>query len=268
MKKVLFFLLLLPVVARAQYCGPFTPSAPIYYSGVHDKVIKSKLITGLGTWCIKLENCYNVTIKYCKLVNGLKPAIRLDNCHNITIDSNYIANTASGLYAFRCDSNIKFRHNLVLNIIGSAILSHAAQMNECNGPGNDISYNNIDIAIGEGDNPNPLIGDLINLYKSNGTPSSPIRIYYNNIRGGGTATGSKGNAGIVVGDLGGSYQDVQYNKLVNTGYVGIQIQGGTHIAIRNNQIYSSLRPWSGVGLASANYSGTPSHHNTISDNVV
>lgn len=268
MKKILFILLLLPVLAKAQYCGPYTTASPIYYVGAHDMVIKSKSITGLGTWCIKLENCSNITIKYCKLVNGLKPAIRLDHCHNITIDSNYIANIASGLYAFRCDSNIRFRHNMILNIIGAAGYTHAAQMNECNGPGNEISYNNIDIAIGDGDNPNPLIGDILNLYKSNGTPASPIKVYYNNIRGGGTATGTLGAAGIVAGDVGGSYQDVEYNKLVSTGYVGIQLQGGTYITIKNNQIHSPSHPWSGVGLASANYSGAPSHHNVISDNIV
>lgn len=266
-----FFSLLLLVLLSAKSHASvlqFKSVAPIVYSNKSGLIIRGDSINGGSTACIHLMNCSNITIVKCKLQNTADRGVRLDGCSNITIDSCYFNNVSDGIYAFQCTGGIKINYNQFTNITGPAPRGHAVQLNTCSGGGNTINYNWCDITIGSGSNPNPNVGDIINVYKSNGISGNPIRIYGNALRGGSTAPGALGTAGIVVGDVGGSFQDVEFNTLVNTGYVGIQMQGGTHIYIMNNKIYSDLFPWSGAGLVSANYSGVPSNNNTISGNLI
>jgi hypothetical protein len=100
---------------------------------------------------------------------------------------------------------------------------------------------------------------------SSGVSGDPLLVGYNWIRGGGP---SLTGAGITAGDGGGSYQNIIGNILVNSGYGGIQVVGGTFMQISNNWIYSRSFKWSGFGLASANYSGKPSYQITVSGNRV
>ena len=81
-------------------------------------------------------------------------------------------------------------------------------------------------------------------------------------------TSNSGAAGIVLGDVGGNYQVCRNNILVNPGYVGIQAQGGNHIKVDHNQIYSSSTPASLVGMSWGNYSGTSSSDVTYGYNKV
>ncbi|MGZ3927499.1 MAG: right-handed parallel beta-helix repeat-containing protein [Mucilaginibacter sp.] len=204
--SAIFMLLLLTSSSATLYAAgiKYTASAPLNYSGKTNLVIRGDSINGGGAVCIYLRNCSNITIIKCKLQNSTDRGIRLDNCSNITIDSCYFANVADGVYAFQCTGGIKVNYNQFYNIIGPLPKGHAVQFNSCSGGGNTINYNLCQIVNGTGTNPNPNVGDIINIYKSNGSSLDPIRIYGNLLRGGGTGTGSAGNAGIVVGDLGGS----------------------------------------------------------------
>jgi hypothetical protein len=72
----------------------------------------------------------------------------------------------------------------------------------------------------------------------------------------------------VLGDVGGSYQVARHNVLVNPGAVGAQVQGGSHIKMDHNTIFSTATPFTMVGLAYGNYSGAASTDVTMSYNKV
>lgn len=200
-------------------------------------------------------------------MNSSLQGVFMYDCTNISIDSCFISNVSAGVYAHAC-GQIKVNSNEFLNMRGPVPAGNFVQFNNVSGGGNQINYNKCEDIMGSGINPNPGGGDGISLFQSNGTAASPIQVYGNWIRGGGTNTGASGMAGIVAGDVGGSYQDIENNILVNTGYVGIQQQGGSNLTIANNSIYSANLPWSGGGLISANYSGTASNNNTIANNKI
>jgi hypothetical protein len=79
---------------------------------------------------------------------------------------------------------------------------------------------------------------------------------------------SGGGAGIVLGDVGGSYQVARYNIIVNGGFVGAQVQGGIHIKMDHNTVYSSSTPYSNCGICYGNYSGKASSDVNMSYNKV
>ncbi|MGZ3832372.1 MAG: right-handed parallel beta-helix repeat-containing protein [Mucilaginibacter sp.] len=245
----------------------YVAKRPIVLSSVSNVTISGDSINGKSSVCITLNNCSNIHITKCKIMNSKQRGIYLNNCTNVLIDSCFFSNVAVGVYA-HLGGQIRVLSNDFLNMRGPLPSGNFVQFNNVTGAGNQINYNKCEDIIGVGANPNPGGGDGISLFQCNGTAASPIQVYGNWIRGGGTNTGSLGMAGIVAGDVGGSYQDIENNILVNSGYVGIQAQGGTNITIMYNQIYSDLVPWSGVGLASANYSGVPSSNNTIGYNTV
>jgi len=180
----------------------------------------------------------------------------------VLIDSCFISNVSAGVYAHR-GSSVRVNYNQFFNMVGPFPSGNFVQFNNIIGSYNRISYNKCEDAPSTSG-----AGDGISLYQSSGLSTDQLYVVGNWIRGGGTNTGSSGMAGIVAGDVGGSWQNINGNILVNTGYVGIQQQGGSNISINNNSIYSANLPWSGAGLVSANYSGTPSTNNTIGNNKV
>ncbi|MGZ3810605.1 MAG: right-handed parallel beta-helix repeat-containing protein [Mucilaginibacter sp.] len=242
-------------------------SAPIVLNGVNNITISGDSINvnGGSTIGITIINCKNIHITKSKILNSTNRGIWVWGSTNVLIDSCYISNVSVGIYA-HASQQVRVYSNQLLNMKGPA--GSFIQFDNITGGYNRICYNNCEDVIGSGTNPNPNAGDGISLYQSNGASTDPIYVIGNSIRGGCTQTGSKGMAGIVAGDLGGSYQVITNNTLVNTGYVGIQMQGGSHISIVTNSIYSDRLPWSEVGLVSANYSGLPSSSNTITGNKV
>ena len=238
-------------------------SGPIYLNGVNNITINGDSINAGSSIGITLINCKNIHITKSRIQNGTQRGIFVSACTNVLIDSCYISNVALGVYAH--DSfQVRVLNNQLLNMKGPA--GSFIQFDNISGGYNRICYNKCEDVVVNGSYPNA--GDGISLYKSNGSLTDQIMVLGNSIKGGCTNTGASGMAGIVAGDLGGSYQDIENNTLVNTGYVGLQMQGGSHITIKNNSIYSDRLPWSGLGLCSANYSGTPSNYNTITGNKV
>lgn len=227
----------------------------INLNGKNNQVISDKVISGGTNICIHLTNCHDIHITRCTLNNSTNRGIRLDNCYNITIDYCYFDTLTTGVYAQKCTGAIVCNYNKLQNIANPLLtttgVGSGIQYDQCSGAGYKINYNKIQIT------PTPFTGDLINITKSNGTSSSYMEVLYNQLRGGGT-NNTFGPAGIVGGDVGGSYQNISYNTLVNTGYAGIQIQGGTHITCQYNKIFSAKTiTYSGLGLGVANYSGVP-----------
>lgn len=239
----------------------YTTSSAINYNGKSNLTISGLSISG-GTNCITLTNCSGIHITNCRLANASTYAILLNNCKNITIDYNFMTNVKSGVHAYQ-GSTIIVNNNQFLNMVGPFPDGNFVQFNGVNGAGNRINHNICeDIAwIGHPQ-------DGLSLYKCNGLPGDSIQVIGNWIRGGQVQHDSGGGAGIVLGDLGGSYQVARNNILVNPGYVGAQIQGGSNIKMDHNTVYSSSTPYSQVGISYANYSGLSSTNVNMSYNKV
>lgn len=269
MKKLLIPLVLILLVAWAPrpvtvlpYCGPFIASAPISRSGMSNFTISGDSI-GTGTYNISLYNCTNVHITKCKLQNASVYGIYLDHCTNVTIDSCLVINGQSNIHAQFCAS-IKVNNNRLLNPQGPFPKGNFVQFQNNTGGGQQINGNKCWVKPGQAAHPQ----DGLSVYQSDGLPGDSIQVIGNWILGGQVLHDSGGAAGIVLGDVGGSYQVARYNILVNPGSVGAQVQGGSHIKMDHNTIYSSATTYSVVGIAYGNYSGAASTDITMSYNTI
>ena len=197
-------------------------------------------LNGASTNGFTLQNLTNVHITNCKIINTKGFAINIYNCSNVTIDNCLISNVGFGVYAQGNSKNIKVNNNQFLNIngISTASLGHAVQYNGVNGGGNQVNNNRIENIAGVALHPH----DMINLYQCNGLQGDSIQVIGNWIRGGQLTlwpNSYSGAAGIIMGDVAGSYQVCRNNILVNPGYAGIQCIGtGYGIKIDHNKIFS------------------------------
>jgi hypothetical protein len=234
-------------------------SEPLKLSNLKNKVINGIEIDNAKVNCIQLFNCYNITIKNCRIIMSTGNAIDLYQCKNVTIKDCYIENVATGLYALECQG-IAFLHNQVKDVTGPFPRGQMVQFNNVSGKNNIISNNRCENIKGKS---NPE--DVISMFKSNGTPDSPVIIADNWIRGGGPSTTG---GGIMLGDNGGSYIVARHNVLVNPGQYGIAISGGSHIQIVKNKVYSKQQPFTNVGIYVYNQNPSACVLNTVSGNIV
>ena len=243
----------------------YKASAPISLNNQSNITISGDSINvgNGGTVGIKLNNCTNVHITKCKVMNSTNDGIQLNNCTNVTIDSCFVTNVRAGVNAMQC-TTVKVNNNQFLNMNGPFPSGNFVQFNNVNGGGCQIAYNKCEDVTGVAQHPQ----DGLSVYQSNGLPGDSIMVVGNYIRGGQVQHDSGGGAGIVLGDVGGSYQVARYNVLVNPGAVGAQVQGGSHIKMDHNTVYGKATPFTMVGIAYGNYSGTASTDVTISYNKV
>ena len=246
-----------------QLDNQYKPSHPIVMSGANNITIQGYLINGGQDNCISLSNCSNVHITKCKIQNSKLVGILLNNCKNVLIDSCFIGNVQTGVNA-KNSVTVKVNYNRFLNMNGPFPAGCAVQFNNVSAPASQINYNKVENIPGQAEHPQ----DLLSVYKSNGLPGDSIQVIGNWIRGGQVTNDSGGAAGIVLGDVGGSYQVARYNIVINGGFVGMQVQGGSHIKMDHNTIYSSKTPYSNDGLSYGNYSGAPSTDVNISYNKI
>lgn len=245
----------------AIYCHQTGGSKVIRLIGAHDLIVTGEDIKGGSAPCIVLENCYNITIIHNKLSASSQTGISLYNCYKIHIQHNQFANVSTGVYVENSSrGEIIVDNNQFLNMQGPYPRGQFVQFNNVNGPGNEICYNKCENIAGKS---NPE--DAISLFKSNGTPRSPIIIKGNMIRGGGP---SKSGGGIMLGDSGGSYQIALNNTLVDPGQYGIAISGGDSNAIIGNNIYARAQWFTNVGLYVAGYNGVKCTNSTVKFNKV
>ena len=245
------------------YEGSYTSSSCIEYTGKNNIIIEGKEIKNTTNHCITLWACHNVIIRNCKFgPSSAYVGIYLCDCSNVKIINCTFGNVATALLAQGCSGNIKFENNEVKNINSKRLRNFGSMVlfNEVRGPGNSISNNICENILGES-----YPGDIINLYKSNGTAESPIKVGSNWIRGGGPA---EWGGGIMLGDCGGSYFAVENNILVDPGQYGIAVASGHHITVRNNKIYARRQEFCNVGLYAWNQTETECHNLTIEHNDV
>ncbi|HTK18076.1 MAG TPA: right-handed parallel beta-helix repeat-containing protein [Mucilaginibacter sp.] len=263
MKKLLTILLLVLSAGAFAQGRRYKVNNPVVISGQNNVTIKGYLITGGLSNCIYLRDCSNVHITKCKLQDSKKVGILLENCRNVLIDSCYIANVQTGVNV-KNSVTVKVNANYFRNMNGPFPAGCAVQFNNVSAPASQINYNRVENIAGEAEHPQ----DLLSVYKSNGLPGDSIQVIGNWIRGGQVIKDSGGAAGIVLGDVGGSYQVARYNVVINGGFVGMQVQGGSHIKMDHNTIYSSPTDYSNDGLSYGNYSGQPSTDVEISYNKI
>jgi hypothetical protein len=224
---------------KAKVKSSYWPSGPIIMQGKYHMLITNIAISNLNRPCITLVNCNNIIINHCKFSYLKNAAIYIYHCKNITIKNCYMEHVATGIYALK-SQGIKVNYNKAKNIQGPYPKGQMVQFDEVSGPCNQVNYNRCENVAGAS---SPE--DVISMYKTNGTPASPVQITGNWIRGGGP---NKIGGGIMLGDRGGSYITVKYNRLVNPGQYGIAISGGTHMDVTGNRIFSRQLPFTNVGI--------------------
>jgi len=217
----------------------FAPPPPRAVSGPIDVsesgvVIENLHISNPGGTCVTVTNASNVTIRNSTIGPCGDDAVYLSDVDGAVVEGNYITGTGNGVLVHRSDS-VRVDSNAFVDAGRNFV-----QFDKVNGAGSSISGNRGQNELG-GTNAE----DLISLYLSNGTASSPIRVVGNHLRNGGP---SDSGSGIMLGDGGGSYQFVEGNVLVEPGQVGIGVASGTNMTVRSNVVYSSALPWSNSGI--------------------
>jgi parallel beta-helix repeat protein len=230
--------------AKAQSNGGLTnlnQSAAVNLTNVSNRVIENLLIENMGDRPgITLTDCSNVTIRRNAIKNGQRVAIDLNRCSNITIEDNYMEGLIGGIYSYGSTGGIVIRHNRFKNMTTQLARGQFVQFNAGNGAGNLIELN-----YGENIAGQSSPEDAINLYATNGTPTSPFTVRKNYINGGGP---SPSGGGIMTGDYGGSNILVTENVVINPGQYGIAIAGGTGNKIINNVVFASQQSFTNVGI--------------------
>src|SRR5258708_33188113 len=152
-----------------------------------------------------------------------------------------------GVYA-QASTTIKVNKNHILNVNGvsTSYFGHAIQFDHVSGAGNRINYNKIENIAGVAIHPH----DQISVYQSNGLLGDSIQVIGNWIRGGQLyhwPTSSSGAAGIVLGDVGGSYQVARGNLLVNALAIAADCTA-SNLKVDHNRIYAEQQSNNSVGL--------------------
>jgi hypothetical protein len=242
-------------------------SGPIVISGKNDVVISGVHVTNPNGSCIKVTNkssnivikdsiigpcneegieildSSHVTITRNYIHDAVKEGVRSYKAHHISVDSNMLEDVKSGYAMWTTNiGNLTFTNNFVKNV-------HRASKNGGNvvmvayvrAKGIRINNNVAINQLGKSDTE-----DLVNTYKSNGTPGDPIQINNNQFYGSGS---SHSGGGILLGDGGGSYMEARNNILVNPGQYGLAMSGH-HQVFSNNKVYSdNLRPFTNIGVS-------------------
>ncbi len=213
------------------------------------KAVSSHYDTGL----INIENATNISLEGSLIDNMSNEgfgaernnAIQIASGTNITIRNNTIQNVRSDISQKDGDKGsraIKIHGNSsAITIDKNRFYNagrNAVQVSRVRGAANMTITNNVIEGRGRWDSD---YEDMINLYSSSGTSSSPIRIAGNRLRNGGPSTTG---TGMILGDGSSSVGPSQYivaenNVLIDPGHVGINLAGGDHITVRNNTILGS-----------------------------
>lgn len=200
-------------------------------TGQSNLVIENLRFVDISGNPLLLNGSSNITIRNCFFDRASEEAISIENSANITIENCLFNGVTTGVYALGSQT-IKIRNNQFVNVRmrSSGGRGQFVQFNNVTGAGNLIENNKGENFLGESDPE-----DLISLFNSSGTSSSPISVRNNIFRGGGP---SSSGGGIMTGDYGGGYQVAENNVLLDPGQYGMASAGGSNISILNNKIYA------------------------------
>ena len=223
------------VLNKASYLS-LPEGTPATYKNISNLVIENLQFTNKSGANLVFINCKDITIRNCYFGRSGAEAIVLEKCSGIRVEKCLFAYNLTGVYA-ATSSTIKVINNQFINVRqrSGPARGQFVQFNNVTGAGNEISNNKGENFPGES---NPE--DLISMFKSSGTATSPIRIKNNMFRGGGP---SASGGGIVLGDHGGRFIIAENNTLLNPGQYGMAVAGGSDMAILNNKIYAKQQPF-------------------------
>lgn len=234
-------------------------SGPIAIDGQSGVVISGKRVTNPSGHCIVIRNASDVRVTGNEIGpcgDGSDPeqnGVMVFDSATVAVDHNVIHDVASGVFAVRATGMV-VSNNHVSGVRGPMPRGQIVQFDSVHGAGNKVLCN-----IGD-NKPTAGTEDSINMWKTQGTPSSYVEIAYNRLRGGHSPSGS----GILVSDGGSEYIDAHDNTVTNVNNVGIAVAGGNHTKMRNNRVYNDYA-YSSVGMSVRSFYG-PCSDVTITGN--
>lgn len=237
----------------------YKPSPPLNIVGQTNLVISGLRITNSAGNGITISGSSNITVVNCWIGPCTGSAVTISSSEGVTISSNRLEKAQSGVYVAN-SRQISITRNRCVDVQGPFPRGQLAQFNNVSGSGNSISSNVCVNTLGQS-----YPEDVINLYNSSGTPTDPIQVIGNRIRGGGP---SESGGGIMTGDGGGSYILVKDNILVDPGQYGIAIASGDHIQIIGNKVYGKRQPFTNVGIYVWNQYAPLCHDHVVQGNQV
>lgn len=285
--------------------------AAIYSSGdTGSTTYELETIDGASGDAIELVDCSNITIKNMRIKNAGGGAIKLTRCSNITIYNNKITDTngndiilGHAVYCDDCGDNIVVKGNWMEDVASGVTLNQCDGVtgyrifgNWCKNPNRSTTGDQGEFVFAQycgpmdlwvydngcwGDPGTAFIEDWINMYRSYGTESLPIKIYNNTIHGSGTSGSGGGIMSCDVGSEGVStavgWIKVYNNTLINPGQYGIAITSGHDVMVYDNDIYAGasnpfidicnvgiyLERWGTSSVAGSLHSCTVSGNNVV-----
>lgn len=216
-------------------------TGPVVVSGESGVVLEGMKISNPNGPCVQIKGSSEIVVRASEIGPCGDRAVEIQDSSAVTIEGLAIHDSSSGVYA------INSQHVAVVGNRFTNAGRNFVQFDKVTGSGNSISRNSGANKLGSSS-----AEDFVSVYKSSGTPGSPLTVASNSFRDGGP---SGSGSGIMVGDYGGSHILVQGNTLINPGQAGIGVPGGTNIRVIDNVVYSGSQPWSNVGIYVWNQSG-------------
>jgi hypothetical protein len=248
----------------------------LYGSGIHNPIFDGG---GSGSPTFQFTGCNYITLNNLVGRNTTSQygPWSFNSCTNITLNNIATIESTTGVKNIRGMNFLNCGANLTLNkcwfhgFSDNATHTHgggsAVQFNNCNGGGIIVTNCKVQVEVTPGTSGmTDGVGDEISIYQCYGTSSNWSLITLNQQRGGSSHTA--GYAANVIGDVGGSYQKYQYNTIVNTGKVLLQVQGGTFMDMSFNNCFGDYFPYNSVGMAFGNYSGAACNNVTMQGNRI
>jgi len=229
-------------------------SGPIVVESERGVTLEGMSISNPDGACVRIEGSSQVTIENSEIGPCGGKAIEIVNSVSVSLDRLTIHDSTSGVYALNSQT---------VSVTNSSFEDagrNFVQFDKVTGAGNVVAGNSGTNRLGGSD-----AEDFVSVYKSSGTPGSPLRIVGNSFRNGGP---SNSGSGIMVGDEGGTHILVQGNSLTNPGQAGIGVPGGSNIRVLGNIVFSAAQPWSNVGIYVWNQTGGPCGSIEVRDNRV
>ncbi|MGP9818906.1 right-handed parallel beta-helix repeat-containing protein [Salinarimonas sp. NSM] len=247
----------------ASGCGEAcTRSGPIRVEGGADVVLRDIRIDGADGDCVlvrgatrvvldglslsrcggagvRIEGAREVVLRDLAVTDAVESGVVIDGSADVLVLGGSVERAASGVYAHR-STGVVVRATWFLDMQGPQPRGQGVQLDKVTGPGNAIACTTIVSHPGRG-----APEDAINLFRSEGTSASPIRVAGNRILGGGP---SPSGGGILVGDHGGGRVRVEGNVLVDPGQYGIGVAGGAQAEVLDNVVVARAQPFTNVAI--------------------
>lgn len=222
-----------------------------------------------------IQNCTGVTVRNCFFsgtsitnsdVSGNRGLVFQFGGPNL-VEDNFFNNCRGGVYMLSSTSggNI-IQDNWFLNITGPYSAGQFIAFNNNTGSGNIIRRNKGANYYGES-----YAEDMISVNNTSGTVGSPTLVEDNIFLGTGP---SASGGGIVCGEVGGDYNTIQDNKILEPGNYSFAISvfnsggnAGSFNVLLNNQSYQSAKPWDNNGLIVWGQSGVAADCNVQGNEV-